>query len=107
MRHADLNALRVRIEEERWDRELERREEEDSRRGEQERKQRLLDACSAPLHKHALVASLGGGEVARKWADLYWRVAHNLPPPAPRPVPSEPVKVDPAESKPIKPDQSV
>lgn len=113
LRYADHNALRVRIEEERWDHELERREEEDVQREERERKQRLLDACSAPLRKQALALAFGGGEAAQKWADLYWRIGHDQPlpdgfdkPPTSSPAPSEPVKADQAESKPIKPDPS-
>ncbi len=113
LRYADHNSLRVRIEEERWDRDQARQYEEGLRRTDEDQRRRLLRLCMVPFHKARLMRIFGDGEAGREWADLVSRIlsGQSLPDdltgkaasPSATPTPIQP---DQTKSNLIQPDQS-
>jgi hypothetical protein len=101
-------AVRTRIKRDRWNREVEREEEEDLERMKQENKKRLTDMCFASLHNQTVAEGFGGGKHGEKMAELLYRLRFDLPlegldselPGETRPAP---VKPNPTESDPIQP----
>jgi hypothetical protein len=72
-------AVRTRIKRDRWNREVEREDEEDLKRKDKEHKQHLIDICFSPMHNQAVAEGFGGGEYGKKMAELIHRIKFDLP----------------------------
>ena len=111
LRRDDHRAVRTVIKRDRWNREVEREEEEGLERMKQEHKKRLTDMCFASLHNQTVAEGFGGGKHGEKMAELLYRLRFDLPlegldselPGETRPAP---VKPNPTESDPIQPNQT-
>jgi hypothetical protein len=79
LRHEDHNGQRNQLQRQRWEREVERQDEEDLKREEKERKSRLVDACFSPMHNQTTAEYFGGGEYGKKMAELIHRIKFDLP----------------------------
>ena len=109
LRRDDHRAVRTVIKRDRWNREVEREDEEALERMKQENKKRLIDICLSPMHNQIVAEGFGGGEYGEKMAELLHRIQFDLPldgligsefPGKTRPAP---VKPNPTESDPIQP----
>ena len=108
LRRDDHRAVRTVIKRDRWNREVEREEEEGLERMKQKHKKRLTDMCFASLHNQTVAEGFGGGKHGEKMAELLYRLRFDLPlegldselPGETRPAP---VKPNPTESDPIQP----
>ena len=72
-------AVRTRLKRDRWNREVEREEEEGLERMKQEHKKRLTDMCFASLHNQTVAEGFGGGEYGKKMAEMLHRIKFDLP----------------------------
>jgi hypothetical protein len=79
LRRDDHRAVRVAIKRARWQREVEREEEETDQRVKQANKKRLIDACFAPMHNQVVAEGFGGGEYGEKMAEMLHRINFDLP----------------------------
>jgi hypothetical protein len=75
----DHRAVRTRLKRDRWNREVEREEEEGLERMKQENKKRLTDMCFASLHNQTVAEGFGGGKHGEKMAELLYRLRFDLP----------------------------
>src|ERR1039458_3012078 len=109
LRCDDPRAVRTVIKRQRWNREVEREQDEALEREKQANKDRLIDLCFAPLHNQNMVGLFGGGAYGEKMAEMLHRIKFDLPldellkktsPEKPCPAP---VKENPTESKLIQP----
>ena len=102
LRRDDHRAVRTRLKRDRWNREVEREEEEGLERMKQEHKKRLTDMCFASLHNQTVAEGFGGGKHGEKMAELLYRLRFDSELPGETP----PVAVKPSqtESDPIRPD---
>ena len=78
-RHEGNNSRRNQLQRQRWEREVERQDEEDLKREEKERKNHLIDACFSPMHNQTTAECFGGGEYGKKMAELIHRIKFDLP----------------------------
>jgi hypothetical protein len=78
-RHEGNNSRRNQLQRQRWEREVERQDEEDLKREEKERKNHLIDACFSPMHNQTTAEGFGGGEYGKKMAELIHRIKFDLP----------------------------
>ncbi|MGB7748602.1 MAG: type IIL restriction-modification enzyme MmeI [Verrucomicrobiia bacterium] len=78
-RHEGNNSQRNQLQRQRWEREVERQDEEDLKREEKERKSRQTGACFSPMINHAVAECFGGGEHGKKMAELLHRINFDLP----------------------------
>ena len=79
LRHEDHNCQRNQLQRQRWEREVERQDEEDLKREEKERKKHLIDICFSPMLNQATAEGFGGGEYGKKMAELIHRINFDLP----------------------------
>jgi hypothetical protein len=79
LRHEDHNCQRNQLQRQRWEREVERQDEEDLKREEKERKKHLIDICFSPMLNQAIAEGFGGGEYGKKMAELIHRINFDLP----------------------------
>jgi hypothetical protein len=79
LRRDGSRAVRTVIKRERWNREVEREDEEDLERMKQEHKKRLTDMCFASLHNQTVAEGFGGGEYGKKMAEMLHRIKFDLP----------------------------
>jgi hypothetical protein len=79
LRRDDHRAVRTVIKRDRWNREVEREEEEGLERMDKEHKQHLIDICFSPMHNQAMAEGFGGGEYGKKMAELLHRIKFDLP----------------------------
>jgi hypothetical protein len=109
LRRDDHRAMRTVIKRQRWNREVEREEDEAEQREQQASKDRLIDLCFAPLHNQNMAGLFGGGAYGEKMAEMLHRIKFDLPldellkktsPEKPCPAP---VKENPTESELIQP----
>jgi hypothetical protein len=108
LRRDDHRAVRTVIKRDRWNREVEREDEEDLERMKQEHKKRLTDMCFASLHNQTVAEGFGGGKHGEKMAELLYRLRFDLPlegldSELPGETHPAPVKPNPTESDPIQP----
>jgi hypothetical protein len=109
LRRDDHRAVRTMIKRERWNREVERTDDEALQCIKEESKSRLIDLCFAPLHNQTMAELFGGGEFGKQRAELLHRIKFDLPlddlrdkAPAGKPVPAQEPPV-PSESELIQP----
>ena len=107
----DHRAVRTRIKRDRWNRQVEREDEEELERRREKSKKGMIDACFSEMHKAINVQAFGGGEYGKKMAELIHRIRFDLPlddlidsklPDKPAPLP---VKPNPTESDLIQPNK--
>jgi len=79
LRRDGSRAMRTVIKRERWNRAVEREDEEDLERMKQEHKTRLTDMCFASLHNQTVAEGFGGGEYGKKMAEMLHRIKFDLP----------------------------
>jgi hypothetical protein len=109
LRRDDHRAVRTRIKSERWNREVEREEDEECQRVKQANKNHLIDRCFAPMHNQTVAEGFGGGEYGKKMAEMLHRIKFDLPledlleKTRPEKSASAPVKDNPTESGLIQP----
>lgn len=112
LRSEDHNGKRLQLDEERWERAVERQDEEHQRRLEKERRERLVNLFFAKHGQPTLAQALGGNGYGEKWADWLVRVQHGLSMPDwcrtdnRGPDSPEETESNQSESNQIKPDQS-
>ena len=109
-RHEGNNSRRNQLQRQRWEREVERQDEEDLKREEKERKNHLIDICFSPMHNQTMAEAFGGGKHGEKMAELLHCIKFDLPLPdfidpelSEKPSPVA-VKPNPTESDLIRPD---
>ncbi len=108
-RHEENNSQRNQLQRQRWEREVERQDEEDLMREEKERKSRQTSACFSPMINHVVAECFGGGEYGKKMAELLHRINFDLPfddlidLKLPGKTHFAPIKPNPTESDPIQP----
>jgi hypothetical protein len=116
LRSEDHHGHRMQLQREQWERNVEREEEEDFKRGEKERKANLVSLFFAKQRQGLVAEMLGGGENGEKWADWLVRVQHNLSmpdwwrtdnrgPDSSSKAKSDSIQPDQTESNRIKPDE--
>ena len=119
LRRDDHRAVRTVIKRERWNREVEREDEEEEKRMEQESKKRLRSMCFSVLRNKTMADLFGGGEHGEKIAEMLHRIEFDLPlddlvdtklsgqtRPAsvkPNPTESDPIQLNPTHSNLIQP----
>jgi len=79
LRHEDHHSQRIQLQRERWDREVERQNEEDLEHMKEEHKNRLTAMRFSALHHQANAKAFGGGERGEKIAELLHRITFDLP----------------------------
>jgi hypothetical protein len=79
LRRDDHRAMRMMIKRERWNREVEREEDEEHQRVQKANKDRLIDMVFAPLRNQTMAEAFGGGEYGEKRAELLHRIKFDLP----------------------------
>jgi hypothetical protein len=79
LRRDDHRAVRTVIKRDRWNREVEREEEEEAKREKEEGKKHLIDLCFAPMQNQTMAEAFGGGEHGKKMAELLHRIKFDLP----------------------------
>jgi hypothetical protein len=79
LRRDDHRAVRTFIKRERWEREVERQDEEDIKRIKRESKMRLNKICLAPMFNEAVAEGFGGGEYGKRMAEILHRIEFDLP----------------------------
>ena len=79
LRHEDHICLRNQLRRQRWEREVERQNEEDLKREEKEQKTRLRKICFSVLQNRTMADLFGGGEQGRKMAEMLHRIEFDLP----------------------------
>jgi hypothetical protein len=67
------------IKRERWNREVEREDEEEEKRMKQESKKRLRGMCFSVLRNKTMTDLFGGGEHGEKMAEILHRIEFDLP----------------------------
>jgi hypothetical protein len=72
-------AVRTRIKRDRWNREVEREDEEEEKRMKQESKKRLRGMCFSVLRNKTMADLFGGGEHGEKIAEMLHRIEFDLP----------------------------
>jgi hypothetical protein len=109
MRRDDHRAVRTLIKRERWEREVERQDNQDLEREEQENKKRLRKMCFSVLQNRTMADLFGGGDYGEKMAEMLHRIEFDLPlddlldmKPHEESTPS-PVKPSQTKSDPIRP----
>ncbi len=80
LRREDHRAARVAIERERWEAELDRRQEEEMEKERKAAKAKMLSPLFAAAEANELAKVLGGGEEAREVAAQMVELQHDLPP---------------------------
>jgi|CZKV01.1.fsa_nt_gi hypothetical protein len=109
LRRDDHRALRMVIKRARWNREVEREEEEEDQRVQKANKSRLIDMVFAPMHNQTVAEAFGGSEYGKKMAEMLHRIKFDLPfedllgMSSPEKPGSDPVKTNPTESNLIQP----
>ena len=78
LRSEDHQGKRLQLQQEQWERAMEREETENERRSEKEERDRLVDLFFAKQRQSLTAEVLGGGEYGEKWADWLVRVQHGL-----------------------------
>jgi len=112
LRREDHNGQRNQLQRQRWEREVERQDEEDLKREKKERKKHLIDACFSPMLNQATAEGFGGGEYGKKMAELLHRIEFDLPlddlldKEIPSKSHSSGIQPNPTKSGPIQPNQS-
>jgi hypothetical protein len=113
LRHEDHNGQRNQLQRQRWEREVERQDEEDLEREKKEHKCKLVHACFSPMFNQVTAEGFGGGEYGKKMAELIHRIQFDLPWQdfrfdAELPGKTHPngIKPNPTESDQIQPNQS-
>jgi len=113
MRRDDHRAVRTGIKRERWSRQMEREEEEELERLEQENKKHLIDICFSQMQNRLVAEGFGGGEYGKKMAELIHRIKFDLPledfrfdAELPGKTHSNGIKPNPTESDLIQPNQT-
>ena len=79
LRRDDHRAVRTVIKRDRWNREVEREEDEEYQRVKQVNKNHLIDMCFASLHNQTVAEGFGGGEYGKKMAEMLHRIKFDLP----------------------------
>ena len=79
LRRDDHRAVRTVIKRDRWNREVEREDEEEEKRMEQESKKRLRSMCFSVLRNKTMADLFGGGEHGEKMAEMLHRIEFDLP----------------------------
>jgi hypothetical protein len=72
-------AVQTFIKRDRWNREVEREEEEDLERAKQEHKKRMIDICFSEMQKGVIAEGFGGGEYGKRMAEMLHRINFDLP----------------------------
>lgn len=110
LRRDDHRAVRTVIKRDRWNREVEREDEEALKREEKEHKSQLIDMCFNPMQERIMAEHFGGGEYGKKMAGLITRIQNGRPLSdglnSPAETHSDSVKPNPTESDPIQPNQT-
>jgi hypothetical protein len=112
LRHEDHNGQRNQLQRQRWEREVERQDEEDLKRTEHEGKKRLRRMCFSVLTNKTMADLFGGGEAGKKMAEMLHRIEFDLPlddlvePESAGKTHSNGIKPNPTESDPIQPNQT-
>jgi len=78
LRSEDHQGKRLQMQQEQWERAMEREDSENERRFEKEEKDRLVNLFFAKQSQRLTAEALGGGEYGEKWADWLVRVQHGL-----------------------------
>jgi len=79
LRRDDHRAVRTVIKRDRWNREVEREEDEEYQRVKRAGKDRLIDMCFAPMRNQTIAETFGGGEYGKKMAEILHRIKFDLP----------------------------
>jgi hypothetical protein len=79
LRSEDHNGKRLQLNRARWEREVERQDEEDLKREEKAHKNRLIGMCFSQMQQQTMAECLGGGESGKKMAELLHRIRYDLP----------------------------
>lgn len=79
LRHEDHIGQRNQLQRERWEREVERQNEEDLERMKQEGKKRLRGMCFSVLENKTMADLFGGGEQGARMAEMLHRIEFDLP----------------------------
>jgi hypothetical protein len=79
LRRDDHRAVRTMIKRDRWNRQVEREDEEDLERMREKSKNGMIDACFSEMHKEINVKAFGGGEYGKRMAELIHRIRFDLP----------------------------
>ena len=78
LRRDDHRAVRTFIKRERWNREVEREEDEEHQRVEEASKNRLRDMVFASMHNQTMAEAFGGGEYGRRMAEMLHRIKFDM-----------------------------
>lgn len=78
LRSEDHQGKRLQLQQEQWERAMEREDTENEKRSEKEEKDRLVNLFFAKYRQSLTADVLGGGEYGKKWADWLVRVQHGL-----------------------------
>jgi hypothetical protein len=111
LRRGDHGAARLQMETERWERQMDREDEErHEQRGERSRN-RLIDLAFSKFSEGTLAQMFGGGEYGKSMAEMITRIKFDLPLDdlkrhGKSQVPANTVRLDQTESNQIKPDES-
>ena len=79
LRRDDHRAVRTVIKRARWNREVERDEDEEHQRVQKANKDRLIDMVFAPMRNQTMAEAFGGGKHGEKMAELLHRIKFDLP----------------------------
>ena len=79
LRRDDHRAMRIVIKRDRWNREVEREQDEELECEKQANKDRLIDLCFAPLHNQNMAGMFGGGDYGERMAEMLHCIKFDLP----------------------------
>jgi hypothetical protein len=79
LRRDDHRAMRTVIERNRWNRQVDREDEEAAKREAEEGKKRLIDLCLSGMHNGVMAEAFGGGEYGKKMATILHHIKFDLP----------------------------